>query len=142
MNLDDKIDRDDVLNDLNVKQSLQINSYIMDNTKFENKNKARVEFGILGGTTVSHVKSNLVDVENDLYGITRDATRCPDFKYMPPENNALEPIKLFKCDSTPTLNLKQEHLKAVNFFDYQEVPKEPKLRFDRCPVKGYSAFGL
>lgn len=122
----------EILKDIDIKQSLMINDYILDTTKFENNNKGRVEFGILGGPTTSHVKSNMIDVENDLFGITRDYTRCSSYKYVPPEGDKLPPIHYIKCNNTPTLNLKQQHLRSINFFDYQEIPQEPSLIFDRC----------
>ena len=55
----------------------------MDRMKYENCNKCRNEFGLLGGANVSHIKGNLVDLENDLRGQTRPNTRCPDKKYKP-----------------------------------------------------------
>ena len=44
----------------------------------------------------------------------------------------LKPINYIKTTENPELNLEKEHLKACNFFDYQEVPKEPVLGYDRC----------
>jgi hypothetical protein len=123
---------EEILKNVDIKQSLMVNDYIMDSTKFENKQKSRVEFGLLGGPQTSHVKSNMIDVENDLFGITRDFNKCPSFQYAPPENKKLEPIKYIKCHNTPTLNLEQQHLRSINFFDYQEVPKEPSMIFDKC----------
>ena len=32
-------------------------------SRFENCNKCRIEFGVVGGTNVSHVNGNLVDLE-------------------------------------------------------------------------------
>ena len=36
-----------------------------------------MELGIVGGTGVSQIKGNLVDLENDLRGQTRSASQCP-----------------------------------------------------------------
>ena len=61
----------DVYQDLDTKQSMKSAELILDNVKYENENKCRVEFGLVGGTNVSHTKNNLVDLENDLIGLTR-----------------------------------------------------------------------
>ena len=59
-------------------------AYILDPSRYENCNKCRMEFGLVGGTNVSHIKGNLVDLETDLKGITRLATKCPTKKYLNP----------------------------------------------------------
>ena len=45
-------------------QSVDQLSYILDPTKYYRCNPCRMELGIVGGTNVSHVKGNLVDLEN------------------------------------------------------------------------------
>ena len=37
--------------------------YLLDNSRYENCGKCRMELGVVGGTAVSHVKGNLVDLE-------------------------------------------------------------------------------
>ena len=74
-------------------RSIRLNNYFLDENKFENNNKCRVEFGILGGSTVSHTKSNIVDIENDLLGITRTSSKCPNNLYKVSENNSM--IRIF-----------------------------------------------
>ena len=44
----------------------------------------------------------------------------------------LQPINYIKPVKNPELNLEKEHLKNYNFFNYQEIPKEPVLGYDRC----------
>ena len=55
--------------------------YMLNPIRFENCNKCRMELGTVGGTNVSHVKGNLVDLETDLFGITRKASLCPVKKF-------------------------------------------------------------
>tara|TARA_Y100001970_G_scaffold294047_1_gene446233 strand:- start:3792 stop:4199 length:408 start_codon:yes stop_codon:yes gene_type:complete len=116
-------------------RSIRLNNYILDENRYENKNKCRVEFGILGGSAVSHTKSNIVDIENDLLGITRASSKCADNLYKAPENNKVVPVDNFKTDSKPTLNLEKQHLKPCNFFNYQLIPNEPALVFDDCNIE-------
>ena len=122
----------DVYQDLDTKQSMKSAELILDNVKYENENKCRVEFGLVGGTNVSHTKNNLVDLENDLIGLTRTSNKCSEFQYVPPEGTILKPINYIKCTENPTLNLEKKHLKSCNFFDFKEIPKEPVLGCDKC----------
>ena len=120
--------------DSNTIRCIRLNNYMLDENRYENKNKCRVEFGILGGSAVSHTKSNIIDIENDLLGITRASSKCADNLYKAPENNKVVPVNNFKTDSKPTLNLEKQHLKPCNFFNYQLIPNEPALVFDDCNI--------
>jgi hypothetical protein len=64
-------------------QSVAPLSYIMDPIRYNHTNKCRMELGIVGGTAVSHVAGNLVDLENDLRGQNRPLTQCPSYEYTP-----------------------------------------------------------
>ena len=121
-----------IYQDLDTKQSMKSADLILDNVKYENENKCRVEFGLVGGTNVSHTKNNLVDLENDLIGLTRTSNKCSEFQYVPPEGTILKPINYIKCTENPTLNLEKKHLNSCNFFDFKEIPKEPVLGYDKC----------
>ena len=52
-------------------------SYTLNPIKFENCSKCRMELGVVGGTAVSHIKGNLVDLESDLRGQNHPTTHCP-----------------------------------------------------------------
>ena len=67
-------------NDLDTQQSMKSVDYLLDQTKFIHNNQCRVEFGIVGGNDVSQTGSSIVDIENDLKGITRTANNCIDCK--------------------------------------------------------------
>ena len=54
--------------------------YMLNPIRYENCNKCRMELGTVGGTNVSHIKGNLVDLETDLRGQTRRHTKCPQLK--------------------------------------------------------------
>ena len=64
-------------------QSVGPLSYVLNPIKYENCNKCRMELGLVGGTAVSQIKGNLVDLENDLRGTTRSASSCPSKHYIP-----------------------------------------------------------
>ena len=71
-----------------LKQSTSPLEYILDPVKYENCQKCRPELGIVGGTSVSHISGNLVDLENDLRNQIRPNTKCPSYKFSP-----LEPLQ-------------------------------------------------
>ena len=56
-------------------------NYMLNPIRYENCNKCRMELGVVGGTAVSHIQGNLVDLETDLMGITRKASLCPSQKF-------------------------------------------------------------
>ena len=66
--------------------------YMLNLDRYENQSKCRTQLGLVGGTNVSHIAGDLVDLETDLFGITRKASLCPTKKY------------LNKCAVSPNLN--------------------------------------
>ena len=57
--------------------------YMLDPVRYNHEQKCRHEIGLVGGTAVSHVNANLVDVESELRGQTRPLTLCPEREYLP-----------------------------------------------------------
>jgi len=51
--------------------------------KFYHPNASRHALGLVGGNEVSIASGNLVDVESDLRGTTRDLSNAPSKKYQP-----------------------------------------------------------
>ena len=64
-------------------QSADAYSYVLIPEKWENPNKCRNALGLVGGSEVSHVNGNLVDLESDLLGITRPNSKCNQKQYVP-----------------------------------------------------------
>ena len=110
-------------------------TYLLNPIKYENCNKCRVEFGVIGGTNVSHVQGNLVDVENDLRNITRKSSRCPSKKYIP------------KCTKTTNgddnglpcgpYQLAEKHLKPCTIVNYRPRVNDIgyQLNYPLCNAK-------
>lgn len=59
-------------------------AYVIDDCRYVHKNPRRMEFGIVGGNDVSIIGGNLVDLESDLKGQTRLASKCPTLYYQNP----------------------------------------------------------
>ncbi len=66
-----------------VKTSTGPYQYAIYNGKFENSSKCTIERNVVGGNHVSLYSGNLVDLESDLRGQTRLASKCPTRKYTP-----------------------------------------------------------
>ena len=68
---------------LKEEQSAGMFAYTQLPQKFENPNKCRNTLGLIGGTEVSNISGNLVDLESDLLGITRVQSKCIARQYQP-----------------------------------------------------------
>jgi len=64
-------------------QSAGMFAYTQMPVKFENPSKCRNALGLVGGSEVSNIRGNLVDLESDLYGRTRVQSKCISRQYKP-----------------------------------------------------------
>jgi len=109
-----------------VSQSVSPLSYMLDPVKHQHSSKCRPQLGIVGGTAVSHVSSNLVDVENNLRGMQYPATKCPGFKFSPA--NRLRGQEYIKPVRHPRVaGDGMQHLPPCQFQTYPEVYAAPPL---------------
>src|SRR5258706_16034531 len=95
-------------------QSTSAINYTLDPNKHYSCSNCRVQFGLLGGNNVSLTRSNMVDLESDLFNITRQISTCPERKYLPycencEENGGL-PCGSVSCKRKENL----KHLPACN----------------------------
>mgnify|MGYP006123300019 CR=1 FL=1 len=110
-----------------IEQNVSSTDFIFDPIKFEHTKKCRNEFGLLGGTNVSHVKGNLVDLENDLRGQNRPATNCSEYKYAPNTSNYVQGKEYIKCVKHPKVDTTLLHLPSCQMMDYPSIPRvQPK----------------
>lgn len=121
----------------NVNQAVSPLGYLLDTDKFENNNKCRIGKGIIGGTNVSHITGDMVDLESDLYGITRKASLCPDRKFFSKcsinNPNNCQPNNIL-IEGTPNtkeriINTDFIHLPTCQIVDYRDIflPKPIKI---------------
>lgn len=115
-------------------ESVGVASHIMDTNRFENSRKCRMELGILGGTAVSNIKGNMVDLESDLRNQTRMLSKCPTMKYMSPcptgDINTCQP-RAVVIPETPTtkgrvIDTTPMHLNPCQMIHYKKVPAAPR----------------
>lgn len=115
-------------------------SWVLDPSRFENCNKCRIEFGTVGGTNVSHIKGNLVDLETELRGTTRLQSKCPTLKYQNPcpsgEMTTCQPdeivIKANPSNSGKILNLEHVHLGSCQLAKYKPTILPEKMEPVKC----------
>lgn len=114
--------------------------YQLSADRYENCNKCRMDLGVVGGTSVSHIKGNLVDLETDLLGITRKASLCPSQKFT--SNCAIgnmancQPgnivIQGDTCGKQRVIDTTPLHLRSCNMIRYKPVPLPPQLELSQC----------
>ena len=77
--------------------------YMLDNARYENCGKCRMELGIIGGSNVSHIKGNLVDLETELRGTSRMNSKCPTKKYQNQFAERVQAIEAQKAQAQASL---------------------------------------
>lgn len=112
------------------KQNLQNNvstlSYILSPMNWEHQDKCRHQLGLVGGTTVSHIQGNFVDLDSELRGQTRYISKCGTNMYVPTDDG------IIKNDKTPPINTTSLHLPACQTIMYRSVPLPPQMKFNNC----------
>lgn len=82
-----------------LQQSTSPLDYMLYTGKYENCAKCRIEFGTVGGNGVSLFSGNLVDLESDLRGQTRQSSLCPSKFYTPECKNCNNKANGLPCSS-------------------------------------------
>ena len=112
------------------KQNLQNNvstlSYILSPINWEHQDKCRHQLGLVGGSSVSHIQGNMVDLESELRGQTRYVSKCGTNMYVPTEDG------IIKNDKTEPINTNTLHLPACQSIMYKSIPLPPKMTFNNC----------
>ena len=113
-------------------QSTSPLNYIINPIKYENCQKCRMELGVVGGTAVSHITGNLVDLENDLRNQTRPNTHCPTYKFTPRSDGFVQGKEYIKPVTYPLIDTTPKHLPPCQMINYAPVSAEPVFNFARC----------
>lgn len=110
-----------------LKENVSVLSYVLSPFRYEHESKCRHELGLVGGTAVSHVQGNLVDLESDLRGQTRYNTKCAARAAKPLTEGA--PIT---NDKTAPISTRMTHLPACQMISYKAVPLPPAMDASFC----------
>lgn len=73
--------------------------------------------GVVGGNEVSLIKGNRVDLESDLFGITRPNTWCPTREHLPPMVSN-ESINRSNPKNNISINVAPKHLPTYQMWAY------------------------
>jgi hypothetical protein len=119
--------------DSSVHQSVTPLDYILDPVRYDNCSKCRPELGIVGGTAVSHVSGNLVDLENDLRGQNRPLTTCSEYLYKGPEA-PIQGREMIKPVAHPVVARDMRHLPPCQMTGFGRVPAAPPAAAYACPA--------
>jgi len=116
-------------------------AYVIDDCRYVHKNPRAISFGVVGGNDVSIVK-NMVDLESDLKGQTRLASRCPTLYYQNPcpsgDMNTCRPqqvvIRGNPANMGRVVDTTLYHLPPAQFARYSAVQTDPFMgnRLPRC----------
>lgn len=113
-------------------QSLAPIGYKLNPIMFEHENRCRMERGIIGGTNISEIRGNQIDLENNLRGQTYPMTKCSMYKYKPTKGNILTSKEYIKPVVHPNIDTTLKHLDSCQMIDYAPFPSIPDMKFDRC----------
>lgn len=111
----------------NLKENVGILSYILSPFRYEHQNKCRHELGLVGGTSVSHIDGNLVDLESEMRGQTRYMTWCTKTAPTP-----LVPGGSIINDKTAPIPTNMKHLPPCQMISYRSVPLPPPMNTSKC----------
>jgi hypothetical protein len=109
-------------------ESVSVLSYVLNMDAYENPKKGRHVLGLVGGTGVSHIQGNLVDLESDLRGQTRFQTKCADRQWKPLESEGA----MIRNDKTAPIDTRAKHLPAYQMFAYRAVPLPGPMELSQC----------
>ena len=102
-----------------VDQSVGSLKYILNPLKYENKDKCRHEFGLVGGPDVSEIKGNKTDLESVLKGLSNVVTNCKKKKHIPNKQVVLEGNA---GNTRRVVNTTLNHLKSCQMLEFEPVP--------------------
>ncbi len=111
----------------NLKENVSILGYMLAPFRYEHEKKCRHELGLIGGTAVSHIQGNMVDLESELRGQTRYLTKCEKGKPKP-----LEYDPVISNDKTKPIETDKKHLPACQMISYRAIPLPPSLNAAQC----------
>lgn len=112
-----------------LKENLNILKYVINDKKYEHPEKCLHGKGLVGGATVSQIRGNVVDLESELWGITRNLSRCGVSKPKP-----LDDEFMILNDKTSPLDTRKLHLPSCQMIDYKDLQKPHPQNFSQCQM--------
>ena len=107
-------------------------SYTLDPVRYYRCNPCMMGVGVVGGNNVSIANGNLVDLESNLFGIDREASKCPSMKFMHQIDQAAG-ADFYRPVRTNNVDTHMKHLPACQLFDTKPTPWPPVVKPYTCP---------
>lgn len=127
-----KLSYDDCAYKANLAQNVGTLSWVLDPIKNESCNKCFNNVGLVGGTAVSHVTGNLVDLESNLIGIDREASKCPAMRYIPQVDQAVG-ADFYRPVCTNRVDTRMKHLPSCQIHNVMGASHPPPMKPYTCP---------
>lgn len=108
-----------------LQESANTLDYMLDPIRYEHKNQCRHELGLVGGTAVSLIEGNLVDLESELRGQTRLLAKCQTAHQWLPSS-------VITNDKTAPISTTMKHLPSCQMIGYRSVPLPPPMNLPTC----------
>ena len=115
-----------------LKYNVSALNYMFDPVKFYNPNKCMNALGLVAGSAVSHVNGNLVDLESNLMGIDREASKCPSMYYTPNDDNVAIGANYYRQVPTNIVDTTKSHLPQCQIFNTHPVPYPTSTESFNC----------
>lgn len=112
--------------------NVSVLGYLLDPVKYNHCTPCRSEMGLVGGNNVSQSTGNLVDLENDLFGINRGNSRCAATRFLPRGDSFVQGKDLYKDTKFPLVETAPRHLKSCQFFELPSTPAPPAQKPFAC----------
>lgn len=119
--------------------------YMFYSGKYYNDRPCMVGFGVVGGNAVSQYTGNLVDLESDLRGITRDLSLCSANKYHPKCSQCRKCTNSgIPCDCLECQSQNLRNLPMCQLVDYSRTKKAtpPNFQGAECHYRGQKTKGV
>jgi hypothetical protein len=106
---------------------MNILKYVINENRYEHPEKCLHEKGLIGGATVSKIRGDVIDLESELRGITRNLSKCSVSKPKP-----LADEFMILNDKTAPVDTRKLHLPSCQMIDYKKLQVPNPQNFNQC----------
>lgn len=129
-----KLSYDDCSYKANLSTNVSALSYTLDPVRYYRCNPCMMGVGVVGGNSVSIANGNLVDLESNLFGIDREASKCSSLKYLPQIEQA-SGADFYRPVCTNKVDTKLRHLPSCQMYSTPSTPWPPAVQSYTCPKR-------
>lgn len=108
-------------------ENMNILKYVINKNRYEHPEKCFHGKGLVGGATVSKIRGDVVDLDSELRGITRNLSKCTISKAKP-----LDDEFMILNDKTMPMDTRKLHLPSCQMIDYKDLQTPKPQNFNQC----------